>query len=129
MASENPQLQSRFRNHSLANTAAPNFRPATSTFRRDAVDPQVTPRTGKGTSPLLLLLLVLAAAVALFGAGNLPQLNSIFDSLTNSLHSHNDAAAGSIMSSGEIILIAGVVILVAIILLLWRNTARRKQSR
>ena len=123
MASENQQLPPRFQNHPLANAAAPNFRPASSTFRRDAVDPQVTPRTR--TSPILLLLLALTGAIALFGAGNLPQLNSIFDSLTNSLHSHNDAA-GSVMSSGEIILTAGVIILAAIILLLWRNAARRK---
>ena len=125
MTSENPQLPPPFRSHPFANTAAPNFRPASSAFRRDTVDP----RTRKSTSPVLLLLLVVLAAVALFGAGNLPQLNPIFDSLTHSLHSHNDAAAGSIMSSGEIILIAGVLILVAIILLVWRNTARRKQSR
>jgi len=128
MTSENPQLPQRFRNHPLVNTAAPHSAPAASTFPRGTVGLQVTPRTRKGTSPFNLLLLVLAAVVALFGAGNISQLNSIFDSLTNSLHSHNDAAVGSIMSSGEIILIAGVVILVAIILVRWCNTARRQQS-
>jgi hypothetical protein len=121
MPSQNPQLPPRFRNHPFADTAASNF-------RRNTVAPQVAPRTRKGISPLLLLLLVLAGVVALFGAGNLPQLDSIFDSLTNSLRSHNDAAASSIMNSGEIILIAGIVILVAIIFLLWRNAARRKRS-
>jgi hypothetical protein len=127
MASQNPQLPPRFRNYPHAN-AGSNSTPSTRTFRYDTLDPQITPQTRKRMSPVVLLLVVLAGIVAVFGAGNLPQLDIIFDSWTNALRSHNDYAVQSIVDSGWIILIAGIVILVVIVLLLWRNAVRRKAS-
>jgi hypothetical protein len=127
MASQNPQLPPRFRNHPHANVGS-NTSPSTRTFRYDTLDPQITPQTRKRMSPVVLLLLVLAGIVAVFGAGNLPQLETTFDSWNNSLRANNDSTVKSIMDSGENILIAGVFILAMIVLLLWRNSVRRKAS-
>ncbi len=127
MAAPTSQIPPRFRSRAYGNVAS-NRKPVPPTFRRDTVDPIITPRTRKRSSPFVPLLLVLAGIVAVFGAGNLPQLSAFFDNANSSARATNDTVVNTVISAGPIILVAAIAFFFLLMLALWRNAVRRRES-